>query len=145
LRRRRGCPCSFRDALFAVTFKDQMKATGKSGDASTPESEDIAKLLRALNEDLKADPIDHAVDLDEDDEEHHAARGLPLGKIAAALLAAAGIGVAVVMLDPGGAPTTPTETTALVAPAPAQTQAEGLPLLSIVFSSPIKPSCKCER
>ncbi|CAO3418209.1 hypothetical protein [Azospirillum doebereinerae] len=30
-------------------------------------------------------------------------------------------------------------------PAPAQTQAEGLPLLSIVFSSPIKPSCMCER
>ncbi|XKH34947.1 SPOR domain-containing protein [Azospirillum doebereinerae] len=100
-----------------------MKATGKSGDAHTPESEDIAKLLRALNEDLKADPIDAAIDLDEDDEERHAARGLPLGKIAAALLAAAGIGVAVVMLDPGGAPTQPTEATALVAPAPAITRA----------------------
>ncbi|CAO3418205.1 SPOR domain-containing protein [Azospirillum doebereinerae] len=100
-----------------------MKATGKSGDAHTPESEDIAKLLRALNEDLKADPIDAAIDLDEDDEERGASRGLPLGKIAAALLAAAGIGVAVVMLDSGGAPTSPADTTALVAPAPAITRA----------------------
>lgn len=102
-----------------------MKATGKPGDAPTPESEDIAKLLRALNEDLKADPIDDVADIDEDEEELAPARGLPLGKIAAALLAAAGIGFAVVMLDPtGSAPTEPAAgTAALVPPAPAITRA----------------------
>ncbi len=104
LREAGDSPCSFRDALPAVTFKDQMKAAGKSSDAPTPESEDIAKLLRALNDDLKADPIDDVADLEDDDDEPKAARGgLPLGKIAAALLAAAGIGFAVVMLDPAAA------------------------------------------
>ncbi|SMH59242.1 Cell division protein FtsN [Azospirillum lipoferum] len=100
-----------------------MKAADKPGNAPNPESEDIAKLLRALNEDLKADPIDVA-ELDEDDEDAQPSRGLPLGKIAAALLAAAGIGVAVVMLDPGGdAPPADTATAALVPPAPAITRA----------------------
>lgn len=102
-----------------------MKATGKPGDAPTPESEDIAKLLRALNEDLKADPIDDVADIDEDEEELAPPRGLPLGKIAAALLTAAGIGFAVVMLDPtGSVPTEPaTGTAALVPPPPAITRA----------------------
>ncbi|MBP2227135.1 cell division septation protein DedD [Azospirillum agricola] len=100
-----------------------MKAADKPGNAPNPESEDIAKLLRALNEDLKADPIDVA-ELDEDDEDAQPSRGLPLGKIAAALLAAAGIGVAVVMLDPGGdAPPADTATAALAPPAPAITRA----------------------
>jgi hypothetical protein len=127
LRKTGDSPCSFRDALLAVTFKDQMKAAGKSSDAPTPESEDIAKLLRALNDDLKADPIDDVADLEDDDEEPKAASGgLPLGKIAAALIAAAGIGFAVVMLDPGdGPPGDPSgaATTSLVQPAPAITRA----------------------
>lgn len=127
LRKAGDSPCSFRDALPAVTFKDQMKAAGKSSDAPTPESEDIAKLLRALNDDLKADPIDDVADLEDDDDEPKAARGgLPLGKIAAALLAAAGIGFAVVMLDPGGSPPSDPSgaaTTSLVPPAPAITRA----------------------
>lgn len=93
-----------------------MKAAGRKPDASaaapqsTPpltaptrsgtipasqESEDIAKLLRALNEDLKDDPTD---EIAEDEEELPENRGLPFGKIALALLAAAGIGAAVVML-----------------------------------------------
>jgi hypothetical protein len=104
-----------------------MKAAGKSSDAPTPESEDIAKLLRALNDDLKADPIDDVADLEEDDDEPKAASGgLPLGKIAAALIAAAGIGFAVVMLDPGDSPPrdpSNAATTSLVPPAPAITRA----------------------
>lgn len=126
LREDGGGPSSLWDALFAVTFKDQMKAAGKSSDAPTPESEDIAKLLRALNDDLKADPIDDVADLEDDDEPKAARGGLPLGKIAAALLAAAGVGFAVVMLDPGGSPPSDpasVATTPLVPPAPAITRA----------------------
>ncbi|WP_282183822.1 SPOR domain-containing protein [Azospirillum sp. TSO35-2] len=101
-----------------------MKPTGRPSDAPPPENEDIAKLLRALNEDLRAEPMDDEVD-EVDDEP--AARGLPLGKIALAMLAAAGIGAAVVMLDPGGkapdpAPTAAGSATPMV-PAPAITRA----------------------
>lgn len=100
-----------------------MKAAGTSGEAPTPESEDIAKLLRALNDDLRAQPIDDA-DLDGDEEDAPGSPGLPLGKIAAALVAAVGIGVAVVVLDPGGTPTAPATSTAeLAPPAPAITRA----------------------
>nr|WP_209877006.1 SPOR domain-containing protein [Azospirillum soli] len=88
-----------------------MKAAGKSSNdgtgASGAESEDIAKLLRALNEDLKHDPADDDIaDLD-DEVEPKAERHLPFGKIAAALVAAAGVGFAVVMLDQEEAPTAP--------------------------------------
>ena len=88
-----------------------MKAAGKSSNdrtgASGAESEDIAKLLRALNEDLKQDPVDDDIaDLD-DEVEPKAERQLPFGKIAAALVAAAGVGFAVVMLDQGEAPPAP--------------------------------------
>lgn len=89
-----------------------MKAAGKSSNdktgASGAESEDIAKLLRALNEDLKPDPADDDIAELEDEVEPKAERRLPLGKIAAALIAAAGIGFAVVMLDQeSGAPSAP--------------------------------------
>ena len=103
--------CDLFGCVSAVTFKDEMKAAGKSSNdrtgASGAESEDIAKLLRALNEDLKHDPADDDIaDLD-DEVEPKAERHLPFGKIAAALIAAAGVGFAVVMLDQGEAPPAP--------------------------------------
>ncbi|MCW2235993.1 SPOR domain-containing protein [Azospirillum canadense] len=89
-----------------MTFKDEMKAAGKKpGDAAPApqsagqaDSNDIAKLLRVLNEDLRADPADDVAVL-EDEVDAKAERHLPVGKIAAALVAAAGIGVAVVLFD----------------------------------------------
>ncbi|ALJ34373.1 SPOR domain-containing protein [Azospirillum brasilense] len=69
--------------------------------------DDIARLLRALNDDLKADPAEDD-DLLSPDAGRKAERHLPIGKIAAALAAAIGIGAVVVMLDQGGeAPSAP--------------------------------------
>ncbi|AWJ88821.1 SPOR domain-containing protein [Azospirillum baldaniorum] len=69
--------------------------------------DDIARLLRALNDDLKADPAEED-DLLSPDAGRKAERHLPIGKIAAALAAAIGIGAVVVMLDQGGeAPSAP--------------------------------------
>lgn len=116
-------PLVFSGAPSAVSFKDEMKAAGRKPDASaeapqsappltaparpgvapaSQESDDIAKLLRALNEDLKDDPTDDpAMDEEEDLPE---SRGLPFGKIALALLAAAGIGAGVVFLGQDNSP-----------------------------------------
>ncbi|WP_372397305.1 SPOR domain-containing protein [Azospirillum sp. HJ39] len=107
--------------LTTPTFKDEMKANGKPSEAPPPENEDIAKLLRALNEDLRADP--QADDI-EDEEEEPAGRSLPVGKIALALLAAGGIAVAVVALGSGSdAPETTADSSAPMVPAPAITRA----------------------
>ncbi|MBK3737004.1 hypothetical protein GAY29_28815, partial [Azospirillum brasilense] len=116
-----------------MTFKDEMKAAGQKAEhkpspmADAPADDgveardDIARLLRALNDDLKADPA-------EDDDPLSPASGrkterhLPIGKIAAALAAAIGIGAVVVMLDQGGdappAPPAPLITAVPSAPAP---------------------------
>lgn len=107
--------------LSTPTFKDEMKANGKPSDTPPPENEDIAKLLRALNEDLHADQQDEV----EDDEEEPASRGLPLVKIALALLAAGGIAVGVVYFgsgDPEPVTTAANSSTPMV-PAPAITRA----------------------
>ncbi len=107
--------------LATPTFKDEMKANGKPSEAPPPENEDIAKLLRALNEDLRTDP--QADDI-EDEEEEPAGRSLPVGKIALALLAAGGIAVAVVVLGSGSdAPQTTADSSAPMVPAPAITRA----------------------
>ena len=90
-----------------MTFKDEIKAADikaveNKADNATSDNDDIARLLRALNEDLKADPQAMASDPpDEDDEDEEVAntRHFPLGKIALALLAAGGVGVGVVMFD----------------------------------------------
>ncbi|MBY3753952.1 SPOR domain-containing protein [Azospirillum formosense] len=83
--------------------------------------DDIARLLRALNDDLKADPAEED-DLLSPDAGRKAERHLPIGKIAAALAAAIGIGAVVVMLDQGGeapsAPPAPLITAVPSAPAP---------------------------
>lgn len=107
--------------LSTPTFKDEMKANGKPSDPPPPENEDIAKLLRALNEDLHADQQDEV----EDDEEEPASRGLPLGKIALALLAAGGIAVGVVYFGSGDPEpvTTAANTSSPMVPAPAITRA----------------------
>ncbi|WP_207457175.1 SPOR domain-containing protein [Azospirillum sp. SYSU D00513] len=99
-----------------MSVKDKHKTPGRrpAGTASTgtepaeASREDIAKLLRALNDDLPpnaaddhgADPLDD--DALDDGPERKADRRLPLGMIAAALVAAAGVGFAVVMLDGRG-------------------------------------------
>ncbi|WP_244442468.1 SPOR domain-containing protein [Azospirillum lipoferum] len=107
--------------LSTPTFKDEMKANGKPSDTPPPENEDIAKLLRALNEDLHADQQDEV----EDDEEEPASRGLPLGKIALALLAAGGIAVGVVYFGSGDPEpvTTAANGSSPMVPAPAITRA----------------------
>ncbi|WP_247893427.1 SPOR domain-containing protein [Azospirillum endophyticum] len=103
-----------------------MKANGTSSETPPPENEDIAKLLRALNEDLRADPQDDDV---EDEEEEPVSRGLPLGKIALALLVAGGIAVAVVSFGSGDpAPvSTAANGSAPMVPAPAITRAPANP------------------
>ncbi|MCR6630241.1 MAG: hypothetical protein NVV74_09445 [Magnetospirillum sp.] len=116
-----------------MTFKDEMKAAGQTADhkarpmADAPADDggeardDIARLLRALNDDLKADPAEDD-DLLSPDAGRKAERHLPIGKIAAALAAAIGIGAVVVMLDQGGdapsAPPAPLITAVPSAPAP---------------------------
>lgn len=107
--------------LSTPTFKDEMKANGKPSETPPPENEDIAKLLRALNEDLHAEQQDEV----EDDEEEPASRSLPLGKIALALLAAGGIAVGVVYLGSGDPEpvTTAANTSSPMVPAPAITRA----------------------
>ncbi|CAO3448147.1 hypothetical protein [Azospirillum argentinense] len=110
-----------------------MKAAGQTADhkarpmADAPADDggeardDIARLLRALNDDLKADPAEED-DLLSPDAGRKAERHLPIGKIAAALAAAIGIGAVVVMLDQGGdapsAPPAPLITAVPSAPAP---------------------------
>ncbi|WP_145704081.1 SPOR domain-containing protein [Azospirillum baldaniorum] len=102
-----------------MTFKDEMKAAGQTADHKArpmadaladdggEARDDIARLLRALNDDLKADPAEED-DLLSPDAGRKAERHLPIGKIAAALAAAIGIGAVVVMLDQGGeAPSAP--------------------------------------
>lgn len=108
--------------LTTPTSKDEMKANGKPSETPPPENEDIAKLLRALNEDLRADPQDEDVEYEE---EEPVGRSLPLGKIALALLAAGGIAVGVVYFGSGDpAPvTTATNSSAPMVPAPAITRA----------------------
>ncbi|MDQ2104440.1 hypothetical protein QSG27_17195, partial [Azospirillum sp. C340-1] len=115
-----------------MTFKDEMKAAGQAAgrkadpkaDAPAGEAgDDIARLLRALNDDLKADPVeDGADDPLALDTGRKTERHLPVGKIAAALAAAIGIGAVVVMLDQGGeappAPPAPLITAVPNAPAP---------------------------
>ncbi|WP_245986620.1 SPOR domain-containing protein [Azospirillum thermophilum] len=111
-----------------MTFKDEMRAAGAKpdgagpgagGPGSGPESEDIAQLLRALNEDLHAEE-------DEDLEAETVDRqgiGLPLGKIAAALFAAVGVGAVAIMLNTANDPG-PVQTASVpVAQQAAQTQA----------------------
>ncbi|HYF86986.1 SPOR domain-containing protein [Azospirillum sp.] len=107
--------------LSTPTFKDEMKANGKPSETPPPENEDIAKLLRALNEDLHADQQDEV----DDDEEEPASRSLPLGKIALALLAAGGIAVGIVYLGSGDPEpvTTAANTSSPMVPAPAITRA----------------------
>lgn len=109
--------------LTTPTSKDEMKANGKPSDTPPPENEDIAKLLRALNEDLRADPQDDDVEYEE--EEPAARSRLPLGKIALALVAAGGIAVGVVYVGSGDpAPvTTAANNGAPMVPAPAITRA----------------------
>ncbi|MCP1609828.1 cell division protein FtsN [Azospirillum lipoferum] len=109
--------------LTTPTFKDEMKANGKPSETPPPENEDIAKLLRALNEDLRADPQDD--DLEYEEEEPAGRSRLPLGKIALALVAAGGIAVGVVYLGSGDpAPvTTAANNSAPMVPAPAITRA----------------------
>ncbi|WP_448189315.1 SPOR domain-containing protein [Azospirillum sp. sgz301742] len=108
-----------------MSFKDEIKAadtkaTANKGDsATTSDNDDIARLLRALNEDLKADPQVIAADGDDEEDEDAevaAARHFPLGKIALALLAAGGIGVGVVMFDGSRTDTPALDQTAAVAP-----------------------------
>ncbi|CAO3401219.1 hypothetical protein [Azospirillum palustre] len=113
--------------LTTPTFKDEMKANGKPSDTPPPENEDIAKLLRALNEDLRADPQDDDVEYEE--EEPAARSRLPLGKIALALVAAGGIAVGVVYVGSGDpAPvTTAANSGAPMVPAPAITRAPSNP------------------
>lgn len=109
--------------LTTPTFKDEMKANGKPSETPPPENEDISKLLRALNEDLRADPQDD--DLEYEEEEPAGRSRLPLGKIALALVAAGGIAVGVVYLGSGDpAPvTTAANNSAPMVPAPAITRA----------------------
>ena len=99
-----------------MTFKDEMKAaTTKADDATESNThDDIARLLRTLNEDLRDDmkddlragprapEDDDPLDLDDlgDGEDTEVERRrIPFGKIAAALLTAAGVGAGVVYLD----------------------------------------------
>ncbi len=84
-------------------------------DAAAAEKDDIAQLLRAINDDLKGGRLgdeDEPAD-DEDDEPVEPARTIPFGKIAVALFAAAGVGLGVILLDSYGRDGTP------VAPSPA--------------------------
>ncbi|WP_451991071.1 SPOR domain-containing protein [Azospirillum argentinense] len=144
-----------------MTFKDEMKAAGQTADHKAPPMadvpaddggearDDIARLLRALNDDLKADPAEED-DLLSPDAGRKAERHLPIGKIAAALAAAIGIGAVVVMLDQGGeapsAPPAPLITAVPSAPppggaspggvAPAQAQAKPEPLITRATPTP---------
>ncbi|HYH38415.1 MAG TPA: SPOR domain-containing protein [Azospirillum sp.] len=112
-----------------MTFKDEIKAAdakaseGRTDTATPSDNDDIARLLRALNEDLKADPravpTDEDVEGDEEDAEAGSGRHFPLGKIALALLAAGGVGIGVVMFDGSTSDAPPAQTatqTAQVAP-----------------------------
>ena len=112
-----------------MTFKDELKAAGRNpgrpktapADRAEVDGQDIAELLRALNDDLNPDPAEHigwreAAAKREAD----ADRGLPLGMIAVALLAALGVGAAVVMLD-----TPPSDEPRMVAEATVPVQAPG--------------------
>ena len=113
-----------------MTFKDEIKAAdakaseGRTDTATPSDNDDIARLLRALNEDLKADPravpTDEDAEDDEEDAEAGSGRHFPLGKIALALLAAGGVGIGVVMFDGSTSDAPPAQTatqTAQVAPA----------------------------
>ncbi|OYD82625.1 hypothetical protein CHT98_19490 [Azospirillum brasilense] len=104
----------------APPMADALAGDAPVGNAGEPR-DDIARLLRALNDDLKADPADDD-DLLTPDAGRKAERHLPIGKIAAALAAAIGIGAVVVMLDQGGdapsAPPAPLITAVPSAPAP---------------------------
>ncbi len=129
-----------------------MKAAGKKADtpAAAPggDGDDIVRLLRALNEDLKADPADHdAADLDED-LEAKVERQLPFGKIAAALVAAAAVGFAVVMLDHESetpAPQPPPTPLIAAAPAPGGASTGGVSTVSPVVSpAPKAPASQPE-
>ncbi len=103
-----------------MTFRDEFKNAGRkafeAGDDTSPSvDDDVARLLRALTEDLQADSekanADDPIPEDEDEgEEAGGDRHLPLGKIALALVAAGGIGFAVVMFD-GSKPDTPPQAT----------------------------------
>ncbi|WP_247892124.1 SPOR domain-containing protein [Azospirillum sp. Sh1] len=125
--------------LTTPTSKDEMKANGKPSETPPPENEDIAKLLRALNEDLRADPQDEDVEYEE---EEPAGRSLPLGKIALALLAAGGIAVGVVYFGSGDpAPvTTATNSSAPMVPAPAITRAPSSPAPAPTAAAPATES-----
>lgn len=137
-----------------------MKAAGRTADhkarpmADAPADDggeardDIARLLRALNDDLKADPAEED-DLLSPDAGRKAERHLPIGKIAAALAAAIGIGAVVVMLDQGGeapsAPPAPLITAVPSAPAPGGaspgtvTPAKPEPLITRAAPAPAPP------
>ncbi|WP_434614465.1 SPOR domain-containing protein [Azospirillum sp. B2RO_4] len=125
--------------LTTPTSKDEMKANGKPSETPPPENEDIAKLLRALNEDLRADPQDEDVEYEE---EEPAGRSLPLGKIALALLAAGGIAVGVVYFGSGDpAPvTTAANNSAPLVPAPAITRAPANPAPTSTTTAPATES-----
>jgi len=109
----------------AVTFKDEFKiAENKAAEArtdfATSDHDDIARLLRALNEDLRTDPkvvtADSVDEIGDEDEEAGSGRHLPFGKIALALIAAGGIGFAVVMVDSSKPEAPGPSQTATVAP-----------------------------
>lgn len=100
---------------------------GAEADPTATGSDDIAKLLRALNEELNDAPAERVLPADGADEdplEPRRERGLPLGAIAVALLAAAGIGFAVTMMEdgsPDSAPAAGTPPQAVSAPGAAPT------------------------
>lgn len=77
-----------------------MQATGGKADPAPGDAEDIAKLLRALNEDLDRNERQGRSDSDDDEDEATGGESwFPFGKIALALVAAGAIGFGIVMLD----------------------------------------------
>lgn len=77
-----------------------MQATGGKADPAPGDAEDIAKLLRALNEDLDRNERQGRSDSDDDEDEATGSESwFPFGKIALALVAAGAIGFGIVMLD----------------------------------------------
>ncbi|WP_051341486.1 SPOR domain-containing protein [Azospirillum halopraeferens] len=94
-----------KDKTTSAIAPSVTEPSGPAGVAAGSGGDDIATLLRAISDDIRDDRL--AADRDDpdddeeygDEEEEEPRRAIPYGKIAAALIAAAGIGFAVVMLD----------------------------------------------
>lgn len=82
-----------------MTFKDELRAVDPRPGAASPDRDNIARLLRELNEDLNDGSARQGLTDEDEDRRRDPRGGLPMARIAVALLVAGGIAFGVVMLD----------------------------------------------